>query len=67
MASNMKDKKQYDFKSAFDDRNLPVNDLSTERIEEIEKIAMPRIKQILEKLRKEKPDLFQSTPTGSSK
>jgi hypothetical protein len=44
----------------FDDRNLPINTLSVEETERIEKIAMPLLKEALEKLRLEKPHLFKS-------
>jgi|GEM_PF-5465899 len=43
----------------FDDRNLPVNNLTPERIREIEKLAMPILAELLEKLRKEKPESFK--------
>jgi len=56
----MSEKKPYDFRSAFDDRALPINDLSKERIMEIEKIVLPELWQQLEKLRLEKPHLFRS-------
>lgn len=58
---NMSEKKSHSFKSAFDDRKLPINDLSVERIEEIEKILMPDLLSKLDKLRKEKPHLFRSS------
>lgn len=44
----------------FDDRNLPHNTLSVKRVEEIERILMPRLLEALEKLRLEKPHLFPS-------
>jgi DNA-binding TFAR19-related protein (PDSD5 family) len=56
----MSEKKPLDFRSAFDDRSLPINTLSAERAEEIEKILMPRMLERLEKLRLEKPHLFKS-------
>ena len=56
----MSEKKPYDFRSAFDDRGMLVNDLSAERIMEIEKILLPGIVEQLEKLRLEKPQLFTS-------
>jgi len=60
MTLYMSEKEPFDFKSAFDDRSLPINNLSAERTEEIEKILMPRLLERLEKLRKEKPHLFKS-------
>lgn len=56
----MSEKKKHNFKSAFDDRKLPVNDLTVERMEEIEQLIMPSIKNAIEKIRKEKPSLFKS-------
>lgn len=44
----------------FDDRNLPPNNISVERAEEIEQAARPLLREMLEKLRKEKPHLFRS-------
>ena len=44
----------------FDDRNLPHNTLSVKRVEEIERILMPRLLEALEKLRLEEPHLFPS-------
>jgi len=44
----------------FDDRKLPVNDLSVERIEELEKIIFPKLKEAFNKLRLEQPHLFKS-------
>jgi hypothetical protein len=46
--------------AAFDDRSLPVSNLSAQRIEEIEKILMPGFLEQLEKLKQEKPHLFKS-------
>jgi hypothetical protein len=45
----------------FDDSNLPVNDLSVKRIEEIEKVAMPLLNEMLDKLSQEQPHLFKSS------
>lgn len=55
----MSGKKPYDFRTAFDDSKLPVNDLSIERMEEIEKLATPLLKEAAEKLWKEQPHLFK--------
>ncbi len=41
------------------DTDLPVNNLSPDRIEEIEKKAVPRMMEALEKLKKENPDAFE--------
>ncbi len=54
-------KKSYNFKSAFDDRSLPVNDLSAQRMEEIEKALMPELLIKLKRLREEKPSLFKAS------
>ena len=43
----------------FDDSNLPVNNLTPKRIAEIEKLAMPLLDGMLEKLRQEQPELFR--------
>jgi len=56
----MSEKKSIDFRSAFDDRALPISDLSAEKIEAVEKIVMPELLERLEKLRHEKPHLFRS-------
>lgn len=53
-------KKNHKFKKPFDDSDLPVSNLSAERIEEIEKIALPKLQEAFEKLRNEKPQLFTS-------
>ena len=45
----------------FDDTMLPVNRITAERSEQIEKILMPRLEKALDKLRIEKPHLFKST------
>lgn len=52
-------KKSHSLKAAFDDSDLPVNNLTPERMEEIERLMMPRLKDALEKLRREKPHLFK--------
>lgn len=44
---------------SFDDRNMPPNDLTVERIEQIEKAAMPIFDRLLEELRNKKPELFK--------
>lgn len=44
----------------FDDSGLPVNSLTVERIEEIEKLVVPRLDEAFDKLRKKKPHLFKS-------
>ncbi|MFM9840978.1 MAG: hypothetical protein ACKVOQ_22110 [Cyclobacteriaceae bacterium] len=56
----MSEKKSYNFKSAFDDRSLPVNDLSAERMAEIEKALMPELLSKLNRLREKKPSLFRT-------
>jgi hypothetical protein len=57
----MSEKDTNNFKSPFDDSDLPINDLSVERTEEIEKMVMPLLLEAAKKLRKEKPHLFKST------
>ena len=57
----MSAKTPYNFKSAFDDRSLPNNDLSAKRIEEIEKVIMPDLIESIEKLRQDKPHLFKTS------
>jgi len=57
----MSAKKSHSFKASFDDSDLPVNNLSPERMEEIETLMVPRLKEAFEKLRKEKPHLFKSS------
>lgn len=54
-------KKRYDPRSAFDDRSLPEkpNSLSADKIEELEKRAMPLLKAALKDLRQKQPDLFR--------
>lgn len=44
----------------FDDSNLPVNNLTPKRISHIEKIAMPLLSGMIEKLRAEQPELFRN-------
>jgi len=61
MRSAMSERKSNNFKSPFDDRELPVNNLSVERTEEIEKLVVPQLTEAAESLRKEKPYLFKST------
>ena len=56
----MSEKKSKNFKSPFDDRDLPVNNLSVQRTEEIEKLVIPNLTEAVENLRKEKPHLFKS-------
>lgn len=46
-------------KRPFNDSDLPLNDLSIERTEEIERLVLPRIKKAAKRLRKEKPHLFR--------
>ena len=57
----MSEKKLNNFNSPFDDRNLPVNNLSVERTEEIEKLILPQLKEAMDNLRKEKPYLFKDS------
>lgn len=57
----MSEKKSHTFKEPFDDSNLPINNLTSERMEEIEKLMLPRLTEAFKKLRKEKPHLFKST------
>lgn len=56
----MSAKKSHSFKAPFDDSDLPINNLTPDRMEEIEALMMPRLKDAFEKLRKEKPHLFKS-------
>lgn len=48
----------------FDDSTLPVNNLTPERMEEIEELMMPRLKQAFKELRKVKPYLFKDECTA---
>jgi hypothetical protein len=57
----MSGKKSHNFKSPFDDSNLPLNDLSVERTEEIEKLVLPRLNEAFKKLHQEKPHLFKAS------
>jgi len=52
-------KKSHKFKEPFDDRGMPVNDLSLERSEQIEKLAMPLLEEAFKKLKTEQPHLFK--------
>jgi hypothetical protein len=61
MGWNMSARKTHKFKRPFDDSGLPISNLSAERIEEIEKIALPRLQEAFEKLREEKLHLFKSS------
>lgn len=56
----MSEREPHNFKAPFDGRDLPINNLSPERMEEIETLMMPRLKDAFAKLRKEKPHLFKS-------
>jgi hypothetical protein len=44
----------------FDNSKLPIHTLTQKRTEQIEKIAMPLLTEMLRKLRQEKPQLFKS-------
>jgi hypothetical protein len=61
MILKMSEKKPHNFKRPFNDSNLPINDLSVERTEEIEKLVIPRLTEAFKKLRQEKPHLFKSS------
>ena len=50
----------YDFRSAFDDRKLPVNNMTSERMLKIDKVAMPLLEEMLDKLYLEQPQLFKT-------
>ena len=45
----------------FDGHKISVNNLTVERSEEIEKVVMPLLTEMLDKLRQEKPHLFKSS------
>ena len=51
--------KKYDPSTAFNDHNLPENNISRERMKEIVELSKPYLKEALEKLKKEKPHLFK--------
>jgi len=53
----MPEKKSNNFRIPFDDRDLPLDDLSVERTEEIERLVMPRMEKAFEELLKKKPGL----------
>jgi hypothetical protein len=57
----MLEKSQYDFKNPFDDKDLPINNLSAERMDEIERLVVPKMKEAFNKLRQEQPHLFKSS------
>ena len=42
------------------DSDLPINDLSVERTAEIEAKVLPGLMEVLEKLKKENPELFKN-------
>ena len=44
--------KKYDPSSAFDDSNLPENNISKERMKEIDKLVVPHLSEALKKLKK---------------
>lgn len=56
----MKKGKINNFRSPFDDRDLPVNTLSLERIKEIENLVLPKMQASFDKLKQEQPNLFNS-------
>lgn len=56
----MRPPKSSNFISPFKDRDLPINELSLKRIEEIEQLVMPKLQGAFAKLRQEKPHLFKS-------
>ena len=53
-------KSTYNFRTAFDDRKLPTNNMTAERMLQIDKVAMPLLEEMLDKLRQEQPHLFKS-------
>lgn len=61
----MSARKTYDPKSAFEDRSLPEksNPLTAEQEDDLTKKAVPLIKASVEKLRKERPELFANNST----
>jgi len=56
----MSAKKPRKLRQPFDDSYLPVNDLSPERVDQIEKIVLPRLDAAFQKLREERPELFRA-------
>lgn len=57
----MLEKELKTFKIPYTDADLPINNLSANRADEIELKVLPKLNEALEKLRKEHPEYFVTT------